>query len=408
MEIKIPMFKPQLSKKAKDLAYKTMSTRWIGQAERVDELENEFKKLFGFQYPVLVNSGTAALDLAVKIINMESKGSLRFFSPILTCTATNQVIINNNCNLEFIDIDKETMNIDYDNLYSMILYRKNNHLLNNTAIMLVHLGGMPILDLDKIYNISEKYNIPIIEDACQALGSQYSDSITTKQGKEKNYFPIVEKWIGDSSKSFVCFSFQAIKSLTTGDGGLLCCPDEETYKLAKRLRWFGIDREAKKGMGWKAWDDLKQELTYDIKESGFKYHMNDIAASIGLGELDTFFSNLNKRKKIAKFYFENINYYDGNVKCLPTEFYNPHNSYWLFPLYIFERAEFMEYMAAYGIETSLCHIRNDLFSIFGGKRWNLPNMNWIEKRYVYVPIRANLLWKEVKYIVKIINQWLKK
>ncbi len=185
--------------------------------------------------------------------------------------------------------------------------------------------------IDKVF-IQRK--ITLIEDAAQAVGSDF--------------------W---GKADLTCVSFQAIKMLTTGDGGALICKNDELYKKAKRLRWFGYDREEKQRLG-----------DTDLVEAGYKYHMNDISAAIGLGNLKVFDKLNNHYRQLAEAYKE------GGVTAYP----------WFATVLSDKRDELKKYLAERGVDSGLYHYRNDQYTIFGGRK-KFPVMDEIESKYLIVP-----------------------
>jgi dTDP-4-amino-4,6-dideoxygalactose transaminase len=197
----------------------------------------------------------------------------------------------------------------------------------------------------------------VIEDAAHAFGATY-------HGRR----------IGSHS-DFVCFSFQAIKHLTTGDGGALVCRDTEAYKRGKLLRWFGIDRESDRR-------DLRCEE--DVKDWGYRFQMNDIAATIGLQQLE-FVADLRKRHR------ENGSYYRDRFKNLEKltllDYQNDREgSYWLFTVLVSDRINFMDQMARAGVSVSQVHARNDLHTVFREFKRTLPGVTDFSARQVSIPV----------------------
>jgi dTDP-4-amino-4,6-dideoxygalactose transaminase len=220
----IPLFKVFMAKDAIDPLKEILQSGYIGQGPKVDEFEKSLSNYIGNPYANTVNSATSGLHLALHLIkkNYGSEDRNEVITTPLTCTATNFPILANGLKIKWADIDPLTCNIDLNDVE-----RKINK--KTLAIMLVHWGGMPV-NLDKIEEIKEKtlklfnYKIPVIEDCAHAFGSKYKN-----------------KMIGNSN-NFCVFSFQAIKHLTTGDGGLLLSPNSYFHEQAKLIRWFGLDR----------------------------------------------------------------------------------------------------------------------------------------------------------------------
>lgn len=337
---RIPLFWPHMPVDAAAHLNQTLNTRWIGQGPKVDEFEEAFGAKFGVSYPVMVNSGTAALEIAYDLVGIEPGDEV--ITTALTCTATNIPLLRRGARLVFADIDPNTLVLTNDTVMEKLTPRTK-------AIVGVSLGGI----MCDLYG----FNVPVIIDAAQALGQINGDYTT--------------------------YSFQAIKHITTGDGGLLRCPDEYLQHRAKLLRWFGIDREKKRAYDWQAYRE--REMTFNIETLGYKYQPTDIDATLGLLGLRDYDSILWWRKGIFDIY-----------KALLDDQYGiqvvdgPCNVYWLATLLVDNRDELVKFLDQAGIETNLVQVRNDLFSVFGGQRQYLPNLDSIEGRYLSIPLNTHV------------------
>src|SRR3990172_116496 len=266
----IPNYKVQVPQESIDLIVEVLKSGWIGgDGPKVKEFETKIAEIVGNKNILALNSGTSALQLALRIAGV-SGGEV--VSTPMTCFATNAAIAQEGADLVWTDIDPETGNIDPYDIAKRVTKRTR-------AIMVVHWGGFPC-ELDLINKIAKVFNIPVIEDAAQALGSEYNG-----------------KPIGTHS-DYVAFSTQAIKIVNTADGGLLATKKRKDWETAKRLRWYGIDRD-KRINGPTFWH-------YQIKETGSKMQMTDISAALGLGQIPNIDSILKHRKEIAKIYDEAI------------------------------------------------------------------------------------------------------
>lgn len=207
----IPIFWPYIPKKKILMEISgTLNSRWLGQGPKVELFEKEFGKMFGYKYPLFVNSGTAALELAYHLIGLKNRDEV--IVPVLDCTAGQMGLLRRGVQIVFADINKEDLNISFEDIKKKITSKTK-------AVVAVTLGG---IDIDRrIYSYLKKRGISFIIDASQ------------------HHEPKVLK------ADYVCYSFQAIKHITTCDGGMLCLTNEGEYKRAKLLRWFGIDRELK-------------------------------------------------------------------------------------------------------------------------------------------------------------------
>jgi len=345
----------EIQKELKKLFPSDMSNRWLGQAHVVDEFEKQFAEKFGYKYCISLNSGSAALELAYHLIGIDKSSEV--ITTVLTCTATNIPLLRMKAKIVFADI-KEDLTINPEDVEKKITNKTK-------AIVATTLGGLPI---DKrIFDLGKKYKIPVVIDAAQSLG-------------------VREKY-GD----YICYSFQAIKHFTTGDGGMLVVRNKKEYKRAKKLRWFGIDREAKIRANWQPYK--RRKMTMDIEEPGYKFHMNDIAATLGLIGLKYSDKYLAYRRKIAE-------YYDKNLKCKTIS----GGSYWLYGILVDDRDRVAKELKKAGIETNMTHLRNDIFKAFGGRRRRLPMMNKIEFKYTYIPLHTKMSLEDAQYIVRVLNR----
>ena len=353
----IDIFYPYVPEDAKRDMTKTLATRWIGQGPKVEEFEHKFKLQFNQKYPVSVNSGTAALDTAYELAEIE-RGDKVITTP-LTCTATNIGLLHRGAHLIWADINPFTLCMDVKD----VLKKINDDV---KAVVNVHLGGIANY-------IAAAIPPPtvVISDSCQALGVFDGD--------------------------FTCNSFQAIKHITTGDGGMLCCPDEKTYRTAKLMRWFGIDREKKIANNWHAYKE--RAMTFDIEIPGYKRQMTDIAATLGIAGLRHYDHVINYRKELFLLYAKNLSGLDG-LRIVA----GPYNTYWLFTVIVERRDDFARMLFDAGVDTNVVQLRNDIYKIFGGKRQDLPVMNELEFKYISLPLHMKVTKEDVNFICRKIRQ----
>jgi len=360
----IVMFYPYMPEEAVQAAAKTLRTRWIGQGPKVDEVEEKFSKKFNIPYSVTLNSGTSALHMALAIADIKP-GNEVITTP-MTCTATNIPILYRGATPVFADIQPDTLNIDPESIRQKVTEKTK-------AIMVVHWAGYPC-DMKEIHDIAKQYNLFIIEDAAHALGATYRSL-----------------FIGSIS-DFTCFSFQSIKQITTIDGGMLTMKDAEAYKKAKIQRWYGIDREFKGDLFWK----------YQIKEPGYKYHMNDVTASILDVQLDHFEKVMQRRREIVNRYLRELQNIPGLTLLRRDS--DRQSGDWLFTILVERREDFIKKLKDNNIEASQVHVRNDICPIFGGqRRQDLPVMNSLENKYVSIPLHPHLTYEEVNRIIDTIK-----
>jgi len=371
----INLFYPFLPREAIDEVSEVLRTRWIGQGPKVDLFEKEFCKLFNIPYAVSLNSGTSALDTAYDLIGLKA-GDEVITTP-LTCTATNLPLLRRGVKLVWADILSDTLCIDPSDVSSKLSSKTK-------AIVQVHLGGIEA-KVDDPYTANYGH-IPIVSDACQALGIFSGD--------------------------YTCCSFQAIKHITTGDGGMLVVNNAEEAKRAKLLRWFGIDRDKKIANNWQAY--TQRQMTFDIDELGTKRHMTDIAAVMGLVGLKHYQRVIEHREKLWHLYHDTLLHTDGirviggARKTTNTQnsisSWSHKNTYWLATFEVERRDDFARVMFEADIDTNLVQVRNDIYKVFGGKRADLPVMNEIEHKYISLPLGMHINEDEVNYICDTINK----
>lgn len=349
------LFKPYMSWRARWYAFKVLLGTQLAEGPLVKKFEEEFAKVYKLHPDscIAVNSGTSALELAYELAGI-SKGD-EVITPVLTCTATNLPLVRRGAKIVFADITDQLL-LDPQDVKKRITDKTK-------AIVYVDFGGASNT-LSEIVSIAREHNLTLIQDSAQSVGPFFRP-------------------LGD----YVCVSFQAIKTLTTGDGGMLIVnKDPLLARHARQLRWFGIDRPRK-----------QREGDVDIHVAGYKYHMNDLAAAIGLGNLRSLSVTLHRRARIAMVYFT------SGLPILPYP--------WLAILIHPKAKEIGEFLKTLGIETGQHHYRNDKYTVFGGRQYDLPMMDAIEDKYLLLPNHQGMSRLDALQIVQHIktflvhNQW---
>jgi dTDP-4-amino-4,6-dideoxygalactose transaminase len=361
----IVLFRPHIPSKATKAVGEVLRTRWIGQGPRVESFERRFSTRFCGNLPaVAVGAGTDALHLAYILAGLNPGDDV--ISPLFTCTATNIPFLYMGVNVVFADVQRGTLNIDPADVRKRITPKTK-------AISCVHYGGLPC-DMDELKAIADDHGLKIIEDAAHALGATYKG-----------------KTIGCLS-DFTIFSFQAIKTITTGDGGMLVLKDESLLDKAQRLRWFGIDRKAKQAGTWEN----------DIYEVGYKYQMNDIAAALGLAALDEFDRTLANRQALLREYERELKNIPG-LTVVGANYQDRTHSAWMCTVLVERREELQAKLRDHGIESAQVHYRNDRYSIFGGRRDDYPNMDAIEHKYLVLPLHTHMSLSDVRRVCSVLR-----
>jgi dTDP-4-amino-4,6-dideoxygalactose transaminase len=384
MDKMIPLFKVFMSKNASKEVGKVLDSGFIGQGPKVDEFEGELKKWFGNDFLVTTNSATSAEHLLLHLLKKSADhfgegywpginpGDEVLCTP-LTCTATNWPVLANNFKIKWVDIDENNLNMDLDDLARKITPKTK-------AIMLVHWGGYPV-DLDRVREIQNKsrevfgFKPSVIEDCAHGFGSTYKGKLLGNHGNN------------------CTFSFQAIKHITAVDGGMLIVPHQDLYRRSKLIRWYGIDRDTNK-------KDFRCEA--DVSEWGFKFHMNDINATIGM-------ENFKSADKIIARHRDNANYYDNEFKDVPgvtvlERKSDRQSAFWIYSMLVDRRQDFMDWMKECNIMVSQVHERNDIHSCVSEFKSQLPTLDRMISNVVSIPVGWWVTDEQREYIADCIKK----
>ena len=360
----IPLFMPHIPKNAVANVVDTLGSRWIGQGPKVEEFENQFSSLVDGVSSVAVGSGTDALHLAYLLAGIGPGDEV--LTPLFTCTATNIPLLYIGAKPIFVDVEPNTLNFDVTDARARVTEKTK-------AIVVVHYGGLPC-NMGEIQQLADELGVPVIEDAAHALGAKYNG-----------------KPIGALS-DYTMFSFQAIKHLTTADGGMLTMREPRNVALAHSLRWFGIDRAKKQGGIWEN----------DITEVGYKYQMTDVAAAMGLAGLEEFKWVLTHRQKLLNLYIAELDGIPGlTVLGKPNQ--DSVHAAWLMTVSVRDRIGLQKKLLSLGIESNQVHYRNDRYSIFGGRKDDYPAMDALEANYLVLPLHTRMGEEEVRRVVDAIR-----
>lgn len=367
----IPLFKVAMHSQIGPAITETLHSGFIGEGPKVAKFEKTLAFRFNNPHCLTLNSGTAGLRLSLELIRHKSRGKVRgkVLTTPLTCFATVAPVLTSGHDIVWADIQKDSLNIDPDSIREKIDDSID-------AIIVVHWGGYPC-DMDEIYEISKEYRIPIIEDGAHTFGATYHNST-----------------IGDCSFSDFCMiSFQAIKHLTTGDGGVLFLRNHEDYKLGKLLRWFGISREG-------PFRDLR--CSENIQKAGFKFQMNDIAATIGLLNLDLVTQNLLIAEHNTAAYRDKLKDVPG-ITLLQNKM-DRNSSNWLFTILVEDPVGFSRKMGEKGIMVSKVHSRLDHHSCVEKYRTDLPVLEELDNKRICIPCGFWVKKEEREYIINSIKE----
>ena len=354
----INLFSPTFDSSEIKSAVKTIKSGFWASGSgirNVSKFENKFKKHTNAQECVAVDSGTAALHLALNILDINKKEVL---VPSLTFASTVHAIKYNGGIPIFVDVIQDTLCIDPLDLEKKITDKSK-------VILPVHFGGYPC-DMKSLIKISKKNSLTIVEDAAHACGTKYN-------GKK----------IGSLS-DFTCFSFHPVKNLSMPKGGAITINSKNSKLFKKKLnslRWCGISN--------------RRNSVYDITELGFNYYMDEISAGIGIEQLKKLDKSNKRRFEIAKKY-------ENRIKITEKIPLNKECSYHLYWILVKNREKFVKKMQISKIEIGTHYAPMHLMSFYKSKK-KLPITDEIAKKIVTIPIHPRLSEKEVNYIIKTIN-----
>ena len=289
--MEIPFHKPYITEDEISGVLNALRSGWITMGPATIEFEEQFRKYIGSRNAVSMNSCTACLHLALKAVGLKEGDEV--IVPAITFTATAEIITYFNAKPVLVDVDKETCNIDINEIEKKITKRTK-------AIIPVHYGGQPC-DMDEILHIAGKYNLFIIEDAAHAIPASYK-----------------KKKIGTLG-DMTCFSFYATKPLTTGEGGMVTTENDAWADKLKILRLHGISRDA-----WKRYTN-EGSWYYEVVDAGFKYNTTDLHAALGLAQLRKVDWMCEQRTEISKKYSE---VFQSLHEVIPPSVKNDRKSAW--------------------------------------------------------------------------------
>lgn len=371
-------FKPNLGKEEIEEVIKTLKSDWITTGPKVQKFENAIKKYIGCKEAVAVNSCTEGLELCLIAAGIR-EGDEVITTP-LTFVSTANVILHRGAKPVFVDVKKDTFNIDPLKIEKAIT-RKTK------AIIPVHYAGQAC-EMDEILRISKKYKLLVIEDAAHAIGAEYKS-----------------KKIGTIS-DFSVFSFYAAKNLTTAEGGMICLKDKETADKLRMLSLHGISKDA-----WKRYSK-EGSWYYEVLEPGYKCNMTDIQASLGIWQLRKLEKFIRRKQEIARIYnqaFEQMR----EVTTLKIND-NVRPSWYLYPILItkdllkIDRNKFIEALRLENIGTSVhfipVHFHSYYKKRFGFKKGDFPNSEYVFERLISLPIHSSMTLDDAKDVVRAVKK----
>lgn len=362
----IRLSKSCLSLMEKERVLKVLNKEYLGMGQEVDIFEKNLSSFFKRKTLCVVN-GTAALQLALQSIGIK-KGdevlvqSLTYLSSFQAISACGAVPVA--C-----DIKINSATIDLNDAKKKITKKTK-------VIMPVHYAGC-VGNLNEIYNFAKKFKLRVIEDAAHAFGSVYKKKLIGSQG------------------DLVCFSFDGIKNITSGEGGCVVTNDKKAIKSIQDLRLLGVQGDTNKR--------TKNKRTWlpKVSQQGWRYHMSNIMAAIGIAQLKRFKNLSKKRKQLAKFYKEKLSA-QKNIQIFVQDHINvvPH----IFPIRVKNlknRLKLIEELKKQNIEMGYHYFPNHKLNFYKKKNLNLNNTNKLFPELLTLPMHPDISKKEAEYVIKV-------
>jgi dTDP-4-amino-4,6-dideoxygalactose transaminase len=365
---KIRLSKSSISQVEKNAVMEVLDAEFLGMGKEVQKFEQKIREFLSTDMDVVcVNTGTSALHLSLCALNIGAGDEV--LVPSLTYVASYQAISATGATPISCEVNPSTLFLD-------VIDAKKKVTKNTKAIMPVHYASSS-KGMNEVYNLAKNFNLRVIEDAAQGFGS-------VRDGKKVGT-------VGD----IICFSFDGIKNITSGEGGAILSKDKKFIQKLQDARLLGVEKDTQKRYdGKRSWD-------FDVKKQGFRYHMSNIMAAIGIVQVCRIEEFKLKRQSIAKVYIKQLKNIK-EIKFLDLNYDEvlPH----IFVIKVKYRNNLREYLLENNIECGIHYKPNHLLSKYK-LDYNLPLTEEIYEEILTLPCHYDLTSNEQKYIIKIIKDF---
>ncbi len=364
----LPVFRPCMGQEEADAVAEVLKSGWIGLGPKTREFEEALGAYLDAPYVVGVNSATAALDLATVLAGVGPGDEV--IVPTNTFVSTGHVVCYRQARPVFADVEPDTLDLSLEDVRRKLTDRTK-------AVIVVHYSGRPV-DVRKLREVVGP-GVAIIEDCAHALGARYyGKSVATE-------------------KNLSCFSFHAVKNVAMGDGGALVVPTREMFERANRLRWLGIDKST-----WNRASGSRYSWQYDVPEIGYKCHMNDIAAALGLVQLKKLERTNARRRAIVGRYNAEL---AGLVRTPPPEVPGFVSAWHLYCIQTERRDGLHAFLAGRGVSTSMHYYPIHLYDCYGPQP-ALPVAEAAAARMLTLPLYPDLSDADVDRVITGVKAYL--
>src|SRR5438093_3145933 len=373
----LPFHLPDIGDEEISSVVQTLRSGWLTTGPRVKQFESDFGQYVGASYAVAVNSGTAALHLALEAVGIQQGDEV--IVPTMTFAATAEVVQYFRGRPVLIDCQPDTLNLDPTQIEKLITPKTK-------AIMPVHFAGQPC-EMDRILDVARRYDLKVIEDAAHALPARYRGQIV------------------GTIADITCFSFYATKTITTGEGGMITTNNPQWADRMRMMSLHGISKDA--------WERYTAEGSwyYEILAPGYKYNLTDLAAAIGIQQLKKCDQFWQARQRIAALYTEGFQ--DMPEITTPALAREGQHAWHLYILQLnlerlrISRNEFVELLKQYQIGTSVhfipLHLHPYYRETFGYRPQDLPQASAAFDRIVSLPLYPKMTEAQVLQVISAVR-----
>ncbi len=371
----LPTSRPSIGEEELKEIKKVFDTGWLGLGATVYEFENKIKEYLNAEHVIAVNTGTSALHLALDAVGIKEGDEV--IVPSLTFCASIQVITALKASPVFCEINPKTLNIDIEDAKQRITSKTK-------AIMPVHYCGNAC-DMDALLDIGRKHKIFVIEDAAHAFGSSY-------KGKKIGSF-------GD----ITCFSFDPIKNITCGEGGAVVLSNSDRAEEIRKKRLLGIDKDA-----WHRYKgQRKRSWFYDVTTQGYRYHMSNFNAAIGLAQFAKLDLFIERKRSIIKRYNEQLRNLEG-VQLLEWALNRVAPFSYIVRILGDKRDEAMDFLKEKGVGSGIHYIANHIQPYFQKYNKPLPVTEKVCNEILTLPLYYDMSDDDVDLVIKSMTEFSKK
>jgi len=370
MQMQVPLSSPDIIDKDIEAVAGVMKTRFLSIGPKIQEFEKRMSEYTGVKYAVAVNSGTSALHLIVRGMGIK-EGDKVLTTPFSFISSSNCILFEKAEPL-FVDIDEKTLNLDPDKTEDLLEKMSQEELSQVKAMIVVDAFGQPA-DWDRFEEIARKYNLKLIEDSAEALGSEF-------KGRKCGSF-------GEAG----VFAFYPNKQITTGEGGILVTDNEELARLARSMRSQGRGESGE----W-----------LDHERLGYNYRMDELASALGCSQMERIEEILEKRARVAGMYGERL----AGVEEVQVPFiadYVNRMSWFVYVIRLdknINRDKVIKYLNEEGVQCkpyfTPIHLQPFYRKMFGYKEGDFPVTEDVSSRTIALPFFSNLKEEQIDYVVE--------